>query len=45
MSKLYKKLRNKNIQVLINNAAIDAVPKVIQKTNMKYQYRCMVERN
>jgi NAD(P)-dependent dehydrogenase (short-subunit alcohol dehydrogenase family) len=36
VSKLYKKLRNKNIQVLINNAAIDAIPKVIQKTNMKY---------
>ena len=34
--KLYNKFKKKNIQVLINNAAIDAVPKIKKKTNMKY---------
>ena len=33
---LFKKLKNKNIQVLINNAAIDAVPKVNKKSKMEY---------
>ena len=33
---LFKKFKNKNIQVLINNAAIDAIPKINTKSKMEY---------
>ena len=36
VQKLFSKLKNKNIDLLINNAAIDAIPKSLNEDSLKY---------